>query len=278
MGAIVGTCTAGFGYAKNSSGTPDSTTAPRYECRAENNTRNIDQFRFEKVGGEVCVKYCSVTDGNIFGTTNVYRGPTLSYVTVGNKISLRCVAGNGQAISGSARNQKTAESVLDACGAIPWDSWGWTGYSITSLISTDRIPTLPSITCTNDGWSTVLNPCSACRNCASEFGQPNYDNRLYVTYYGDKPRANFYYSEFGASNTLGHLENNPIVCRYFAESGYGIWTYFIHARLARQCIDGVVNYAWYEWGGGACNGISREYSSDSDRGGYNWGECIGACD
>lgn len=260
-GAIVGTCKSGYGYSKIS-GTPNPSTAPRYECKALNNTRNIDEFRFEKVGGESCQKYCSVNYGDTFGTANVYLGGNLPYVDVGTTISLGCATGYGQAVSGGARTTKDSASVPYACDAPIWarndGSW-WNPIYINS-VTTDRITSLPSIRCNENGWSGVTNSCSSCRNCASVTG--GNDVSVYATgYEGECPYATFYASEFGASGSMDHNTDSE-TCKYWIDksscgSGY---SYFLHANLYRRCRDGFIYHSFSSAGPDACDGTLREWT------------------
>lgn len=141
------TASCGSGYAIST-----TTNSPQYKCRANsNNLRHIDEFYYEKTGGEDCKKTCALpSKDTLFGNGSKYVDGASGTKFEGDKITLACQAGYGKALDSDLSNSDSN------CGRV----------------ATDRTNISPTTTCLSTGlWSSsVSNDCSACRSCNFQAG------------------------------------------------------------------------------------------------------------
>lgn len=209
-----------------------STNLPKYQCKAKDTTRNIDEFFFSLTSGASCTKYCSTLDSTFtskLGKTNAYYGSANDIVLPGTKIFLNCAAGNGQEISSQPLGGGRNTGVIHDCGRSP----------------TERIATSPSITCNaiSGTWDDIANSCSACRGCNSATSPTigTVDTWAYCWHFDFTPgwASRFCYQEL-SNGGVQSCTAGPEKC-VTEEHWYGDdWMTNIYGWITFSCKDGVI--------------------------------------
>lgn len=148
-----GTCLSGS-YS-NLSG---STTASSVTCAYKDTNNRIDEVYIKTEGVKKCNPYCYSTLNQTYGSGSIdgTSSSSGSYYSVGTTLNLNCKSNYGSAIIGGSN------TAFNDCGK-----------SAYGLTTSDRSSNRPYVLCNSSGssaasWSSIVNDCSACRNCSGD--------------------------------------------------------------------------------------------------------------